>query len=288
MANRSRYIIAESKIKKYFSQDQRNVYSHEQIREIFDQKRMEWNLPQSMYVNQFIDKLVKRQILKLNELKFEGYLPQKERYTNENATVFQIAISLMPKSYLSHYSAVYLNGLTTQIPKTIYVTFEQSDKVIKKTYIEQSTIDSAFKKQQRISGATTVFEDYTILMHNGKNTGRAGVYVQNGIPITNIERTLIDITVRPNYAGGVFSILETYKKAIDNISINKLIAILDNINFIYPYYQSIGFYLERAGCEISKLEGLRKRKMQFDFYLTYDMQEMEYSKIWKLFYPKGL
>ena len=39
-----------------------------------------------------------------------------------------MALSLRPRSYLSHASALVLQGLTEQIPGTIYVNQEQSAK----------------------------------------------------------------------------------------------------------------------------------------------------------------
>ena len=75
----------------------------------------------------------------------------------------------------------------------------------------------------------------------------AGIYTLDKIPRTTLERTLIDITVRPIYSGGVNAVLDAYKKSIGKVSVKKIIAILDTINFIYPYYQAVGFYLEKAG-----------------------------------------
>ena len=67
------------------------------------------------------------------------------------------------------------------------------------------------------------------------------------IPTTNIERTLIDIAVRPVYSGGVFEVLKAYKMAKDKVSINKLAAYLKKIGYVYPYHQVVGFYLEKSG-----------------------------------------
>ena len=106
--------------------------------------------------------------------------------------------------------------------------------------------------------------------------------------VTNIERTLIDVTVRPSYAGGAYQVLDAYKKAEDQISINQLSAMLKKLNYIYPYDQAIGFYLEKSGVyEESQIELLRNFEFKIDFYLTHDMKETEYSKKWRLYYPKG-
>ncbi len=287
MANKSRFIVAESSIKAFFRESDRKAFNNEQLKEILEQNRTLWNLPISMNVDKFIEKLLNSEILSKREIIFYG-LAKKDRYIVSDTSLFEVAISIIKKSYLSHYSAVYLHNLTNQIPKTIYISFEQSKKNNVNRELKQSAIDSAFLKQQRRSATTTIYEGYTFLLHNGMYSNRSGVYSLNNLPVTNIERTLIDIAVRPGYAGGVDSVLDIYRKAIDKISINKLVATLDKLNFIYPYHQTIGFYLEKAGLVESKLEVLRKRTMLFDFYLTYEMGEKEYNKTWRLYFPKGM
>ncbi len=285
---RTRFYNAEGYIKTFFKTSTKKVYSIQQLNLVFDKYRDAWKLPVSMNSNKFIERLIKREILKKKILEFDGYLQDKEIYLCDDANIFEMALVLINKSYLSHYTAAYLNGLTTQIPKIVYLSFEQGNKLGRDHYLEQKAIDNAFSKPQKMSNTKTIIDDYAILIHNGMNTNRAGVYSNDEYSLTNIERTLIDIAVRPSYAGGVLSVLDIYKNAVEKVSINKLVAILNNIDFIYPYHQAIGFYLERAGIESKKLDQLRKKKMEFDFYLAYDMQEKEYSQNWKIYYPKGM
>lgn len=288
MGNKSRFVVAESRIKAFFRDSARKVYSKEQLSEVLEQNRTLWNLPFSMYTDKFIEKLLNSELLSKREIIFSGTDLKKERYLISDASIFQVAVSMVNKSYLSHYTAVYLHGLTNQIPKTIYITFEQSKKNNIDRKLEQRAIDSAFSKPQRKSGTTTIYDGFTFLLHNGMYSNRSGVFSLNNLPVTNIERTLIDIAVRPNYAGGVDSVLDIYRRAIDKISINKLIATLDKLNFIYPYHQAIGFYLEKAGLSDDKLEALRQKKILFDFYLTYEISEKDYNNTWKIYYPKGI
>lgn len=288
MANRSRFVIAESRIKSFFKEQKFKVYTAEGLGAILEEKRALWNLPAYMNLPKFIEKLLTREILTSQEIIFSGYLNQKKVFIAPGASVFEVAATLINKSYLSHYSAAYLHGLTTQVPKVIYISFEQSKKAEFDGELEQAAIDSALSKPQRISGTTSVYEDYTFLIHNGMYSNRLGVFTLNDLPVTNIERTLIDIAVRPAYSGGVYSVLEIYTKAIERISINKLQATLDKLNFIYPYHQVIGFYLERAGLSERKLDVFRTKEKINDFYLTYEMPEKEYNKDWRLYYPKGM
>ena len=285
---RTKFYIAEGSIKAFFRASSRKVYSFNLLENIFNENRFNWNIPPYMNVHKFIDRLMSWEVLKKKVLEFEGYLNDKEIYITNDASVYQIAISINNKAYLSHFSAAFIHNLTTQIPKTVYITFEQGKKVQRNQLIKQEAIDNAFSKPTKVSGTKTVINDYTLLIHNGMFTNQIGVYNIDDIPVTNIERTLIDITVRPNYAGGVFSVLEIYRNAIEKVSINKLMAILDSISFTYPFHQAIGFYLEKAGLKENKLTPLKSRKMAFDFYLVHGMEEKEYSSTWRIYYPKGM
>ena len=127
-----------------------------------------------------------------------------------------------------------------------------------------------------------------------KHTGDLGVIETTGpggetVRVTNLERTLIDVTVRPFYAGGVFEVLKGFRTALDRISVNKLSATLRKLDYVYPYHQAIGFYLERAGlAKTSAIKLLRRFEMRYDFYLDHQIGDRAYSDRWRIFFPKGL
>jgi predicted transcriptional regulator of viral defense system len=211
-----------------------------------------------------------------------------------NPPIYEIAVTLRPKSYISHYPAVFLHELTTQVPKTIYTTKELTAKLNRNPPLTQEAIDKAFLQPQRRSQLLTEYEDYTIILLNSKFSNRSGVLLstryKNAFSYTGVERTLMDITVRPNYAGGAFAVLEAYRRAVsrNEISTNKFLANLKNMHFIYPYHQAIGFYLEKAGYSGKLLDSLRGIPMPFKFYLDYEMKDKSYDQKWKIWYPTGM
>jgi hypothetical protein len=288
----TRIEIAKNDIVGLFDESSTRVYTKTDPASILQQNRGFWRLTQSTRVEHFIDFLTEKSRLRQVSLTSDGY-PGFVRYTWGEVSAYQVALSVKPRSYLSHGTAISLHGLTDQILKTIYVNQEQSPKPAPKGELTQGAIDRAFSNQQRRSAYVLAYEQQRIVLLSGKNTGNLGVVkvagpLQEQLAVTSIERTLIDIAVRPIYAGGVFQVLEAYKSAKDRLSVNTLIATLKKLDYVYPYHQIIGFYMQRAGYEEKRYGRLEKLGLNFDFYLTYGMKESEFDPHWRLHYPKGL
>jgi predicted transcriptional regulator of viral defense system len=129
-----------------------------------------------------------------------------------------------------------------------------------------------------------------VFLLNGQYTKRIGVIdikdANAKYSYTDLERTLIDISIRPVYSGGVFEVLGAYESAKNMLDVKKLKKYLEKINYTYPYHQVIGFYLDKAGYPPNDLE-LFKNNIDYKFYLTYNIKKPNYDDNWKMYYPKG-
>lgn len=218
------------------------------------------------------------------------------RYAWGDVSPYQLGLSLKSDSYLTHASALYLHGLSDQIPKTIYVNREQSAKPQRSPdaiNLSQASIARAFAGSPRVSRYVFEHDGFRYVLISGKQTGRLEVTEISGpagdsLPVTKVERTLIDIAVRPVYAGGPFEVLKAFAAAKPRVSVATLVATLKKLGHVYPYHQAIGFYMERAGYEAAHLDRMRALGLQFDFYLTHKMADAAYSTEWRLFHPKGM
>lgn len=258
-------------------------------------------VPNSLKLTEFIDFIIREEkILQSVSVK----LPQRDttRFLFGDISAYRLALSFNKNSYLSHYSALLFHQLTNNVPRKIYTNMEQAAKYNTIDFndpeerLKQKNIDLAFSRPMRETNQKASFNlpgsSYEVFLLNGKNHGKLGVtkVELNGetLPVTDLERTLIDIVVRPIYAGGTLEVLEAYKAAKGRVSVNKLLATLKKMDFSYPYHQAIGFYLDRAGYSDKIFKLFSPFGVNYDFYLTYGMTDKEYSKQWRVYYPKGL
>ncbi|HEY1174252.1 MAG TPA: hypothetical protein VGH19_22995 [Verrucomicrobiae bacterium] len=287
----TRIQIAKSDIVKLLDQQKRHVFTRKDLAGFLAAGREGWRLTQATNVQAFIDFLSEKSHLRKVILKAEDYADET-RYVWRSATPYQIALSLGKNAYLTHGTAVFLHALTEQVPKMIFVNIEQSPKPQPQGNLTDESLKRAFAAPQRFTRLIYGYEDIRIAVLSGKNTQRLEVGTLVGpageeVDGTKLERTLIDIAVRPAYAGGVHKVLETYQAAKNKVSINTLLATLKKLNYVYPYHQAIGFYLEKSGYETSRLALVEKIPRLHNFYLANALEDPAFDSKWKLFYPRS-
>jgi len=293
MARPTRLSIAKNDIRGHFDNSPKKVYSQKEIAAILAEQRSFWRLARSTTAKEFIRFLTEQGSLKTLTFRSEAYAKELTRYSWGSASIYESAISLRKSGYFSHGTAVSLHQLTDLIPRTIYLNVEQSSKPDGSGVLTQAGINQAFSRKQRQSNLSYAHDQWDVTIVSGKNTNRLGVQELIGpasehLPVTNLERTLIDIVVRPAYAGGIGQVLQAYQRAKKDVSTNRLVALLKKLNYVYPYHQAIGFLMERAGYKKTSYALLQALGMNFDFYLVHGLQSPEFHPGWRLFYPKGL
>jgi len=284
---------AKKEILSRFSEASQKVYSETEIARVLREKRNAWELAESTRVSDFISFLEKHGELKKYQFRSEYYNRKITRYSWGKASLYELALSIKQRAYLCHATAVTLHGLAKLNRKMIYLNVEQSTKPSGNGSLTQIGIDRAFSGKQRQSNLIYSYYSTSITMIAGKNTNRLGVEEILGpaseiIRVTNLERTLIDIVVRPAYAGGPTQVLKAYRAAKGRISIDHLIDMLKGLDYVYPYHQPIGFLMQEAGYPKQCIDRLRTLGLDHDFYLAHGMQQPEYSQDWRLFYPNDL
>ena len=267
-----------------------HVFNRSDLAGLLKTQRSFWRLAQYTTLTAFIEFLCERTHLEEVVLTSD-VMPQIRRYVWRQASPFEIALSLKPSAYLSHGSAVYLHALSDQLPAVIYVNQEQTPKPVPAGELTQEGLDRAFTSAQRVSKSVYALGDKRVVILSGKwteNLGTEDLQAEGArLKVTSVERTLIDIVVRPYYAGGPHQVLKSYRGARERVSTNVLVSYLKKLDYKYPYAQAIGYYASVAGYPAAQLERLRSMVTGLNFYLDHGLQKPDYDPTWRLFIPRG-
>lgn len=289
----SKFLIALPKIEPILKASG-PVFRQVDLKELLKLHKKEWHLRGQYSTKAFTNDLINHGLINEIEIKSKNYQPMT-RLISREPSPFAVALSLKPGSYLSHGSAIFLHGLTKSSIRTLYVNKEQSAKPNRESSLNQESITRAFANQQRSSNYIYSFENYEIVILGGKNTQSAGVEkFETGdgekLYLTGMARTLVDITVRPKYAGGPAEVLKAFDAAKKKVDVAEVVGLLSKLKYVYPYHQAIGFYMQRAGYPAQDLKKIRELGMQFDFYLDYGItsSNKNYDRDWRIYFPNGL
>jgi predicted transcriptional regulator of viral defense system len=248
----------------------KKIFTVSDIDKLLSTNKTNWNLPKRTGKKEFIQFLKNEDYI--DEFIFEFPKTRFIKYSLKNASHFELALSLNKQSYLCQQSAAFLHGLIDHEPKSIYINLEQTPKgnqLSASHELEQTNIDRAFANKMRVTNQVAKIGDYTLYSLSGKMVNRIGVenhYVSNStLPVTCLERTLIDMTVRPVYAGGCSQVLMSYIAAKNNLCFDKFLDILEHMDFTYPYHQAIGFYMEKSNYSSTYLDKLNPVDLNISF-----------------------
>lgn len=293
MPRPSRLQSAKDDILALFEAAPIKVYAPKQLGRILADHRHQWRLANVTKAPDFIAFLKKYGALREHKLRSINYVGDLNRYTWGKASPYEVALSIKPNAYVTHGTAAALHGLLRVDSKTILINVEQSEKPPLSGTLTQEGINRAFAGSQRTSKLIYAYGKVSIVQLAGKHTGQLGVEQVSTakgpiVRATDLERTLIDIVVRPAYAGGPDNILKAYRAAKKSVSPQRLLKTLEKLDYAYPYHQSIGFLMEASGYPPSAYEPLRALGLHHDFYLAHQMEESIFSKEWRLYYPADL
>jgi predicted transcriptional regulator of viral defense system len=205
---------------------------------------------------------------------------------DRNADIFDIASTASRYSFFSYQTALQIYGLIKPLSENIFLTKERKPQAnVPNNDLTQELIDYSFNSEPRSTSNKQKYKKFTINIIVGQSQNEIGIVKYNNHIVSDLERTLIDCVVRPFYAGGYEVILKAFKAAKGTLDVEKLYEYYSKMKFIYPYYQSIGFYLEQSGYNKSQFKPFLNYEQEFDFYLDYNIEEKSYNKKWRVYFP---
>lgn len=202
-------------------------------------------------------------------------------------------------AYTCYFSALYCNELSRQVPETFYLAIPRKAKNRKSVSdykdLDFEVVRDVFMKKPTELAVSFRFKDAQYVFVERDSIHSIGVMkkeiIQNGrriaFAVTDIEGTLIDCAIAPHRSGGINSVIEAFRLAGERLDIGKLYYYYSSQRFIYPYWQRIGYLLEKAGLTrlANKWEQLFSVEKQ-DFFLTHEYRSSwALDEHWKLYHP---
>jgi len=166
---------------------------------------------------------------------------------------FVIAVRLVTPSAISHWSALHYHGLTEQIPRII--TAFTPTKVVTPGMRNRSDTVLRRKHAWVIDGVR--YEFTTVKPPHFFGMEQVWVNEQSRVPITDRERTMLEMFVSPRTFGGIGESIGTLREHLDSLSVEKLIQYALQYGAV-SVAKRLGWALEGAGVASSTLVPLRE------------------------------
>ncbi len=155
---------------------------------------------------------------------------------------YEIATKLATPSSLAYLSAFSYHHLTDQISSIIYVL---------------STVDSEHPRSRNSYTIRGVRYRIVRVQQEGFFGIEQRWVGKVLVPVTDLERTLIDGIVKPKYCAGIQEVLDGYSQIIDQINISKIISYA--LRMSDAACKRLGYILSKLSIDDKQLEPLMKR-----------------------------
>ena len=79
-------------------------------------------------------------------------------------------------------------------------------------------------------------------------------------------------------------IIQTFIPLKSKIDVNEVFNVVEAFDLIYPYFQCVGFYLEKIGFHREELTAFKERVINLKFYTDKYQNSYLFDSYWQMFY----
>lgn len=257
--------------------------SQEQLKEILEQLKDESLVSSSLSFNSFLLKLIDEGLTQ-KSLTIRGHI--KTRYTfYQDFNIYDFCDSLEKNSFFSMSTALNLQGLSDFRRDFIFVSKERTTRIEQgNVTLTQEDIDNAFSKKPRRTNAYDKINNHIVVLLEANNTDTFEIIEYNEYKVSSINRAFVEMISNVQYLQSSEAIIEVFAKIKDKLDIDRIYTIIEKFDFIYPYFQLAGFYLERIGFSKTELEKFYTQKSELNFYTQKNKNQYGFDGYWKIYY----
>ena len=242
-------------------------------------------IAQSMTHNDFIKRLIELQKKQVNITMNDRYLSIYAY--DEDVSENKMLQGFRKNSFFSMSSALNILGLSSFRDDFIFLSQELSQKDVSKMNnpLSQDSIDNAFKKNYRRTHMIGKYEDKHIVFLSPKYSNNYEVITnEDDIRISSINRAFVEMIVNVQYFKSSKNIIEVFTPLKNKLDIDIIYNVVKKFDFIYPYFQCVGFYLHQIGFKKKKLKKFKAKVGHLKFYTDKQQDSYQYDDYWRMYY----
>jgi hypothetical protein len=197
----------------------------------------------------------------------------------------KMLLGFRKNSFYSMSSVLNLLELSDFRDNFIFLSQELPHKNLQKNSLSQLAIDTAFSKKYRRTQMIGKYKEKNIIFLTPKYTNSYEIITdKEGNRFSSINRAFIEIIVNVQYFKNSLNIIELFKPIKNKLDINTIYSVLVVFDFIYPYFQCIGFYLHKIGFKTEELQAFKSRVENLKFYTDKEQESYKYNEYWQMYH----
>jgi len=210
----------------------------------------------------------------------------KVRYTlYSDANIYDFVSTFGADGFFSMTTALNLQGLSNAKSQLVFFSKELSVKnaTVEKS-LTQAAVDQAYQKEYRLSKSIVAYEEKHIVYLTPKYTKRVEVIKHEQYWVSSIHRVLVEMLFNVQYFKGFQSVLEIFEPLQNDLDVQCVFNVAKSFDPIYPYYQLLGFTLERLGFERKSLKIFKDEVSELKFYVEKNKDTYQYDGYWRIYF----
>jgi hypothetical protein len=103
-------------------------------------------------------------------------------------------------------------------------------------------------------------------------------------PVSSINRAFIEMIINVQYFRNSLEIIDTFIPLKEKLDIDEVFDIVEEFDLIYPYFQCVGYYLERIGFTKDELTAFKDEVSELKFYTDKNQDTYKLDEYWNMHY----
>ncbi len=263
---------------------EKKLYSLKDLNLLLDRLKMKKLIAQDVSSRRFFDLLQNRLGLKTYSVFSEKI--NKVRYTlYPDINIYDFVSTFEKQGFFSMTTALNIQRLSNQKDNFVFFSKELSLKnYFGNNLLIQKDIDQAYQKEYRFTRSIASYEDKHIIYLTPKNTNRFEVIEYDGYDVSSIHRAFVEMIMNVQYFKNFDTVINIFKPLKDKLDPKMVFDVVRAFDPIYPYYQLVGFSLNRVGFDKKNLVLFKKHISDLRFYTEKNKHEYSFDNYWNIYY----